>query len=89
MEGGIVYALSAALKGAITLEGGRVKQSNFHDYGVLRMSEMPRVEVHIVESLDTPHGVGEPAVPPLAPAVANAVTMATGRSIRRLPITLA
>ena len=89
MEGGIVYALSAALKGAITLEGGRVKQSNFHDYGVLRMSEMPRVEVHIVESLDTPHGVGEPAVPPLAPAVATAGTMATGRSIRRLPITLA
>ncbi|HET7426198.1 MAG TPA: molybdopterin cofactor-binding domain-containing protein [Gemmatimonadales bacterium] len=86
MEGGIVYALSAALKGAITLEGGRVKQSNFHDYGVLRMSEMPRVEVHIVESLETPRGVGEPAVPPLAPAVANAVTMATGRAIRRLPI---
>jgi isoquinoline 1-oxidoreductase beta subunit len=89
MEGGIVYALSAALKGAITLEGGRVKQSNFHDYSVLRMSEMPRVEVHIVQSLDTPHGVGEPSVPPLAPAVANAVAMATGRSIRRLPITLA
>jgi isoquinoline 1-oxidoreductase beta subunit len=89
MEGGIVYALSAALKGAITLEGGRVKQSNFHDYGVLRMSEMPQVEVHIVESLDTPRGVGEPAVPPLAPAVANAVTMATGQSIRRLPLQLA
>ena len=85
MEGGIVYALSAALKGAITLEGGRVKQSNFHDYGVLRMSEMPRVEVYIVDSTDTPRGVGEPAVPPLAPAVANAVAMATGRSVRRLP----
>jgi isoquinoline 1-oxidoreductase beta subunit len=86
MEGGIVYALSAALKGAITLEGGRVKQSNFHDYPVLRMSEMPRVEVHIIESTDSPHGVGEPAVPPLAPAVANAMVMATGKPVRRLPL---
>ena len=89
MEGGIVYALSAALHGAITLEGGRVQQSNFHDYPVLRMSEMPRVEVHIVESADSPHGVGEPAVPPLAPAVANALAMVTGRPVRRLPLTLA
>jgi isoquinoline 1-oxidoreductase beta subunit len=88
MEGGIVYALSAALKGAITLEGGRVKQSNFHDYQVLRMPEMPRVEVHIVESTEDPHGVGEPAVPPLAPAVANAVAMATGKPVRRLPLAL-
>jgi isoquinoline 1-oxidoreductase beta subunit len=86
MEGGIVYALSAAMKGAITLEGGRVKQSNFHDYQVLRMSEMPRVEAFIVPSTDDPHGVGEPAVPPLAPAVANAVVMATGTAIRRLPL---
>jgi CO/xanthine dehydrogenase Mo-binding subunit len=89
MEGGIVYALSAALHGAITLEGGRVMQSNFHDYPVVRMSEMPRVEVHIVESEDGPHGVGEPAVPPLAPAVANAVVMATGKPVRRLPLALA
>jgi isoquinoline 1-oxidoreductase beta subunit len=88
MEGGIVYALSAALKGAITLEGGRVKQSNFHDYPVLRHSEMPRVEVYILESADAPHGVGEPAVPPLAPAVANAVAMATGKPVRRLPLAL-
>jgi isoquinoline 1-oxidoreductase subunit beta len=88
MEGGIVYALSAALKGAITLEAGRVKQSNFHDYPVLRHSEMPRVEVHILESSDAPHGVGEPGVPPLAPAVANAVAMATGKSVRRLPLAL-
>jgi isoquinoline 1-oxidoreductase subunit beta len=87
MEGGIVYALSAALRGAITLEGGRVKQSNFHDYPVVRMSEMPRVEVHIVESTDSPHGVGEPAVPPLAPAVANALAAATGKPVRRLPLT--
>jgi isoquinoline 1-oxidoreductase beta subunit len=89
MEGGIVYALSAALHGAITLEGGRVKQSNFDDYPVLRMSEMPRVEVHIVESADSPHGVGEPAVPPLAPALANALAAATGNPVRRLPLTLA
>jgi len=88
MEGGIVYALSAALKGAITLEAGRVKQSNFHDYPVLRHSEMPRVEVYILASGDTPHGVGEPAVPPLAPAVANALAMATGTSVRRLPLAL-
>jgi isoquinoline 1-oxidoreductase beta subunit len=87
MEGGVVYALSAALRGAITLEGGRVKQSNFHDYPVLRMSEMPRVEVHIVESTEDPHGVGEPAVPPLAPAVANALAAATGKPVRRLPLT--
>jgi len=86
MEGGIVYALSAALKGAITLEGGRVKQSNFNDYQVLRISEMPRVEVFIVQSAEDPHGVGEPAVPPLAPAVANAVAMATGKTVRRLPL---
>jgi isoquinoline 1-oxidoreductase beta subunit len=86
MEGGIVYALSAALKGAITLEGGRVKQSNFNDYQVLRISEMPRVEVFIVQSAEDPHGVGEPAVPPLAPAVANAVAMATGKPVRRLPL---
>jgi isoquinoline 1-oxidoreductase beta subunit len=87
IEGGVVYALSAALYGAITLEGGRVKQSNFNDYRVVRMSGMPRVEVHIVPGSDDPHGVGEPAVPPLAPAVANAIAMATGKPVRRLPLT--
>jgi isoquinoline 1-oxidoreductase beta subunit len=86
MEGGIVYALSAALRGAITLERGRVVQSNFHDYQVVRMGDMPKVEVYIVPSTDSPHGVGEPAVPPLAPAVANALAMATGRSVDRLPL---
>ena len=65
-----------------------MKQSNFHDYPVLRMSEMPRVEVYIVASADDPHGVGEPAVPPLAPAVANALAMATGKPVRRLPLAL-
>jgi isoquinoline 1-oxidoreductase subunit beta len=86
MESGIAYGLSAALRGAITIEAGRVKQSNFHDYPVVRMSEMPVVEVHIVPSDESPHGVGEPAVPPIAPAVANAVFRATGKPVRRLPI---
>ena len=89
IEGGIVYGLSAALKGEITLEGGRVKQSNFNDYALLRMSEMPRVEVHLVESEEPPCGVGEPSVPPIAPAVANAVFQATGTRVRRLPLVLA
>ena len=88
IEGGVVYGLTAALKGEITLEGGRVKQANFNDYPVLRMNEMPRVEVHLVESPDPPHGVGEPSVPPIAPAVANAIFQATGTRVRRLPLTL-
>lgn len=86
IEGSVVYGLSAALKGAITIQGGRVEQSNFHDYPQLRMDEMPEVEVHLVMSTDSPHGAGEPAVPPIAPAVANAVALATGRNVRRLPI---
>jgi isoquinoline 1-oxidoreductase beta subunit len=88
VEGSVVYGLSAALGGAITLENGRVKQSNFHDYPVLRMSGMPRVEVHVVESSEDPKGMGEPAVPPIAPAVANALAAATGKPIRALPLTL-
>lgn len=86
IEGGVVYGLSAALHGAITIEGGRVAQSNFHDYPVLRMPEMPVVEVHIVPSEEAPLGVGEPAVPPIAPAVANAIFAATGKRVRALPI---
>jgi isoquinoline 1-oxidoreductase beta subunit len=88
MEGGIVYGLTAALYGAITLKGGAVEQSNFHDYAPLRMSEMPRVEVHIVPSKEKPSGVGEPATPVIAPAVANAVFAATGKRVRSLPIKL-
>jgi isoquinoline 1-oxidoreductase beta subunit len=88
IEGGVVYGLTAAVKGEITLEGGRVKQSNFNDYPLLRMKEMPKVEVHLVESTDAPHGVGEPSVPPIAPAVANAVFQATGTRLRRLPLAL-
>jgi len=85
IEGGIVYGLSAALHGAITLENGRVMQSNFHDYAPLRFSEMPRVEVHIVASGELPTGIGEPGTPPIAPAVANAVFTLTGKRLRRMP----
>ena len=86
MEGGIVFGLSAALKGAITFEGGRVQQRNFHDYQMVRMNEAPEIEVHIVPSTEPPTGVGEPGVPPVAPAVANAIFAATGKRVRRLPI---
>jgi len=88
MESGIVYGLTAALHGEITLDGGRVQQSNFHDYPVLRMHEMPEVEVHIVQSGEHPTGVGEPGVPPIAPAVANALFALTGKRVRKLPIRL-
>ena len=86
MQGGIVYGLTAALKGAIDIQGGRVVQSNFHDYQMLRLAEMPVVEVHIVPSSEAPGGVGEPGTPPIAPAVCNAIFAATGKRIRRLPI---
>ena len=86
MEGGIGYGLSAALHGAITLTEGKVDQSNFHDYPVLRIGEMPSIEVHIVSSNEKPTGVGEPGVPPIAPAVVNALYMATGKRIRSLPL---
>lgn len=89
MQSGIVYGLSAALYGQITIKHGRVEQSNFHDYPMLRMDEMPQVEVHIVPSDEPPGGVGEPGTPPIAPAVANAVFAATGKPVRRLPIALA
>lgn len=87
MESGIVFGLSAALHGAITLKNGRVEQGNFDDYPLLRIDAMPEVEVHIVPSEEAPGGVGEPGVPPIAPAVANAVFAATGARLRRLPIT--
>jgi isoquinoline 1-oxidoreductase beta subunit len=89
IEGSVVYGLSAALKGQITLEGGRVKQSNFNDYPLLRMRDMPKVEVHVVPSTEAPHGVGEPAVPPVAPAVANAIFRLTGTRLRSMPLVLA
>ncbi len=86
IESGIVYGLSAALKGAITIKDGAVEQGNFNDYDVLRMGEMPEVEVHIVSSTEAPTGVGEPGTPPIAPAVCNAIFAASGKRVRRLPI---
>ena len=86
MEGGIVFGLTAALYGAITFKEGRVEQGNFRDYPLLRINEMPEIEVHIVPSAAPPSGVGEPGVPPIAPAVANAIFAATGKRIRTLPI---
>jgi len=86
MEGGIIFGLSAALKSEITLKDGRIEQGNFHEYEVLRMNEAPLIEVHMVPSDAPPTGVGEPGVPPAAPALANAIFAATGKRIRRLPI---
>ncbi len=87
MEGAVVYGLSAALHGEITLEKGRVMQQSFKDYPVLRMADMPKVEVHFVASDLPPGGVGEPGLPPIAPAVANAVFAATGKRLRSMPFT--
>jgi isoquinoline 1-oxidoreductase subunit beta len=86
MEGGIVFGLSAALYGEITLKNGRVQQSNFHDYPLLRIDRMPAVEVHMVPGTGPPSGIGEAGVPPIAPAVTNAIFAASGKRIRRLPI---
>jgi isoquinoline 1-oxidoreductase subunit beta len=86
LEGGIIFGLTAALKTEITLDKGRVQQRNFHDYPMVRMFEAPAIEVFIVPSTEHPTGVGEPGVPPVAPAVANAIFAATGKRVRRLPI---
>jgi isoquinoline 1-oxidoreductase subunit beta len=87
MEGAINFGLAQALKSAITVDRGRVQQSNFHDYEVLRMSDAPPViEVHIVPSPEPPGGCGEPGVPPAAPALGNAIFAATGKRVRKLPI---
>ncbi|HEX6138073.1 MAG TPA: xanthine dehydrogenase family protein molybdopterin-binding subunit [Casimicrobiaceae bacterium] len=88
MEGGVGFGLSAALFGAITIKDGAVEQSNFNDYRVLRINEMPAIDVHIVASTAKPTGVGEPGVPPIAPAVANALAAATGKRLRKLPLSL-
>ncbi len=85
---GIIYGLSAALKGAITIDRGRVQESSFSDYDVIRMPEAPVVEVHLVPSTSAPGGIGEASVPGIAPAVANAVFKLTGKRVRRLPIQL-
>jgi isoquinoline 1-oxidoreductase beta subunit len=86
VEGAIVYGLSAVLRGEITLAKGAVVQGNYDDYPPLRMDEMPAVEVHVVPSREAPGGIGEPGLPPIAPAVANALFAATGKRVRKLPI---
>jgi isoquinoline 1-oxidoreductase subunit beta len=85
IEGGMMFGLSAALGEAITIRHGRVEQSNFHDYRIMRIGAAPAVEVHIVPSREAPGGAGEPGVPPIAPAVANAIFAATGQRVRSLP----
>jgi len=86
MESGIAYGLSAALSGAITLTDGMVDQSNFHDYQVLRMSQMPKIETVLVVSKNNPTGVGEPSTPVIAPALANAILAMDGKPVRALPL---
>ena len=86
LQSAIAFGLSAALFGKITIKNGAVEQSNFHDYRVLRMNEMPLVEVHLVPGGEKPTGVGEPGVPPIAPAVANALFALTGNRVRQLPM---
>jgi CO/xanthine dehydrogenase Mo-binding subunit len=88
LEGSAVFGLSAALKQRITLENGRVQQGNFHDFELLRMHETPKIETHIRYNEAPPTGIGEPGVPVIAPAVANAVFAATGKRLRDLPLTL-
>jgi isoquinoline 1-oxidoreductase beta subunit len=85
MESGIIFGLSAALYGENTLKNGRVVQGNFDDYPILRIDETPQMEVHIVSSGEKPGGIGEPGVPTVAPAVANALFAATGIRVRSLP----
>jgi isoquinoline 1-oxidoreductase beta subunit len=89
VEGSVGFALSAAMSGEITLKGGRVEQGNFDGYPVLRIGDMPTIEVHIVPSTSAPTGIGEPGVPPVAPAVANAIAAATGKFLHKMPFNTA
>ena len=86
MESAIVFGLTSTLKGEITIKDGAVAQSNFHEFELLRIDEMPKVETYIVESNDAPGGAGEPGVPPVAPAMTNAIFDATGIRIRKLHV---
>ena len=89
MEGGVIFGLTAALYGELELENGAIKQSNFHDYPMLRMDESPDIEVVLIHSTEEPSGVGETGLPPIAPAVANGVFAATGQRLRELPLKVA
>jgi isoquinoline 1-oxidoreductase beta subunit len=86
LEGGITFGISAALFGEITFRNGRVEQRNFNDYRVLRINEVPTIDVHLVASGEAPGGIGEPGTSAVMPAVANAIYAATGKRIRRLPV---
>jgi CO/xanthine dehydrogenase Mo-binding subunit len=86
LESGIIFGLSAALWGDITLRNGRAQQQNFHEYRVLRLHETPEIDIHLVPSDAAPGGIGETGVPPVAPAVCNAIFAATGKRLRSLPI---
>ena len=87
VESGVALALTAALFGEITFKDGKVQQSNFHNYKLIKMNQMPKIETHIIPSNEAPTGAGEPPVPPTAPALANAIFAATGIRHRSLPIT--
>ena len=86
VEGGIIEGMSAALMGEINVSEGRVQQNNFHNYPVCRMQQVPTIDVHFVESNDAPRGLGEGPLPPVAPAICNAVFAASGKRIRELPL---
>ena len=89
VEGSVMDGLSTMLGQQITMEAGRIEQSNFHDYPVLRIPAAPTIDVHFIQSDHSPTGIGEPALPPLAPAVANAIFAATGERVRTMPLSLA
>lgn len=88
VESGVTWGLSATLHGRIDFRGGRVQQGTYSDFPVIRMNEMPLIETHIIPSAAPPSGFGEHPVPPVAPAVANAIFAATGKRVRKLPIVL-
>ncbi len=86
IESGVVYGISAALWGEVTLKNGRVEQSNFHNYRVLRMNEAPRIDVHLARNGQAPGGIGEPGTAITAAALGNAIYAATGKRLRKLPL---
>ena len=86
LEGGILYGLTAALKGEINVQSGQVVQSNFDDYPMLKLKDTPEINVHFIDNHEAPGGLGEAGTPLIGPAVANAVFAATGKRVRRLPI---
>ena len=86
MQGGIIEGISATLMGEITVKDGIVQQSNFHDYPISRMHQIPKIDVHFIKNDTPPRGLGEPPLPPVAPAICNAVFAATGQRVRELPL---